>query len=289
MRPYDLILYALVIFGWSTSWYPLSLQVGVVAPEVSLVWRFGAATLVMFVITRLSGTRLTVPWREHLRLIILGMTLFSFNFAFFYYASLYAASGLLAVLLSTVSLVNVLMVAMLNRAAPSVSQVAAALTGITGLVLIFWPELEASDTATLAILFCTAGMLLFSFGNMLSSALQTAGIPVLTATSWGMLYGTIGLLVVSLLRGHAMIIDPGLTYMGSLVWLILISSVLTFYCYLSLIGRIGPGRAAYAAVVFPVFALLISARYEDYEWSVLALVGLVFVILGNVIMIRARD
>ena len=77
--------------------------------------------------------------------------------------------------------------------------------------------------------------------------------------------------------------------MGSLVWLILISSVLTFNCYLSLIGRIGPGRAVYAAVVFPVFALLISARYEDYEWSVLALVGLVFVILGNVIMIRARD
>ena len=289
MRPYDLILYALVIFGWSTSWYPLSLQVGVVAPEVSLVWRFGAATLVMFAITRLSGARLTVPWREHLRLIILGMTLFSFNFAFFYYASLYAASGLLAVLLSTVSLVNVLMVAMLNRAAPSASQLAAALTGIIGLALIFWPELEASDTATLAILLCTAGMLLFSFGNMLSSALQKAGIPVLTTTSWGMLYGTIGLLAVSLLRGHAMIIDPGLTYMGSLVWLILISSLLTFNCYLSLIGRIGPGRAAYAAVVFPVFALLISARYEDYEWSVLALVGLVFVILGNVIMIRARD
>ena len=30
MRPFELFLYAAVVFGWSTSWYPLSLQLGVV-------------------------------------------------------------------------------------------------------------------------------------------------------------------------------------------------------------------------------------------------------------------
>ena len=65
--------------------------------------------------------------------------------------------------------------------------------------------------------------------------------------------------------------------------------MLAFASYLSLIGRIGPGRAAYATVVFPVFALLISAVYEGYEWSVLALAGLALVMIGNLMMIRARD
>ena len=68
----------------------------------------------------------------------------------------------------------------------------------------------------------------------------------------------------------------------------MVSSVLAFASYLSLVGRIGPGRAAYATVIFPVFALLISALYEGYEWTWLALACLALVMAGNMIMIRAR-
>ena len=64
--------------------------------------------------------------------------------------------------------------------------------------------------------------------------------------------------------------------------------MLAFVSYLSLIGRIGPGRAAYATVIFPVFALLISANFEGFEWTWLALAGLALVMAGNMIMIRAR-
>jgi hypothetical protein len=35
MRPFELLLYGMVVFGWSTSWLPLKSQLGVVAPEVS--------------------------------------------------------------------------------------------------------------------------------------------------------------------------------------------------------------------------------------------------------------
>ena len=51
------------------------------------------------------------------------------------------------------------------------------------------------------------------------------------------------------------------SYLFSLAWLIRLFGD-DLACYLSLVGRIGPGRAAYATVVFPIFALLISARYE---------------------------
>lgn len=58
-----------------------------------------------------------------------------------------------------------------------------------------------------------------------------------------MVYGTAFLALVSLVRGHEFIIDPSLRHLGSLAWLIVISSVLAFASYLSLIGRIGPGAA----------------------------------------------
>ena len=289
MRPYEFFLYVAVIVGWSTSWYPLSLQLGVVAPEVSLVWRFSISGLMMFGICALSGIDLRFGRAEHGRFLMLGMALFSTNFALFYNASLYAASGLLAVMLSMASLINVGLAAVVNRRPPPLLQVVAALTGLAGLGLVFLPELQMSSTVLTSMAFGFAGTISFCIGNMMSSASQGRGIHVLASTSWGMIYGTGFMVLVALVRGHDFIIDPSVSYLGSLAWLIVVSSVMTFACYLSLIGRIGPGRAAYATVVFPIFALLISARYEGYEWTLPSLAGMGLVVVGNLMMIRARD
>ena len=36
---FDYVLYAAVVLLWGTSWIALHMQLGVVAPEVSLFWR----------------------------------------------------------------------------------------------------------------------------------------------------------------------------------------------------------------------------------------------------------
>ena len=289
MRPFEMFLYVAVVFGWSTSWYPLSLQLGVVAPEVSIFWRFLVSSLMMLAIAALCGIRLRFEPGEHLRFLFLGMALFSTNFALFYNSSLYLASGLLAVILSMSSLINVVLVAAINRRPPPLLQMVAAIVGLVGLGLIFAPEFKTLPTAGIAVAYGVLATFSFCIGNLLSSRSQQRGTPVLASTSWGMVYGTLFMGIIALLRGHPFIIDMSPSYLFSLAWLILVSSVMTFACYLSLVGRIGPGRAAYATVVFPIFALLISARYEGYEWSVAALAGLALVIIGNLIMIRARD
>jgi drug/metabolite transporter (DMT)-like permease len=103
-----------------------------------------------------------------------------------------------------------------------------------------------------------------------------------------MAYGACYLALFSFVSGYEFIIEPTQTYIFGLLWLALVSSVMTFAAYLSLLGRIGASRAGYATVIFPVFALLISTIFESYVWSGLALTGLALVIFGNVIMIRAR-
>ncbi|NCF49207.1 MAG: EamA family transporter [Bacteroidetes bacterium] len=289
MRPVDYLIYGIVLFGWSTSWYPLTLQLGVVAPEVSLTWRFTFATILMFVITRIDGHSFRFSWRYHLRFLCFGFSFFSCNFVLFYYGGMYAPSGLLAVVLSTSSLLNVLMVAGVSRKAPPRMQLGAAIVGLGGIALIFWPQLQMSPTALISLAFCFGGTLLFCVGNLISVANQRDGVPVLAAISWGMFYGTLCLVIISLARGHEFIIDPSPTYLGSLVWLTVMSSIVALYCYVRLIGSIGPVRAAYATVVFPVFALMISAQFEDFIWTSFALTGLGLVIAGNIMMIRALD
>jgi len=288
MKPFELLLYSMVVFGWSTSWLPLKWQLGVVAPEVSLLWRFVIAATVMVLITIYLRQSLMFHWRTHLRLALLGLCIFSTNFAFFYHGGKGVASGLLAVVFSSASLVNVLMTAVLGRSRPRIAHLLAAMVGLTGVVCLFWPELQLSNTALTSLALCLIGTLFFCSGNMVSAACQKRGIPVFASASWGMLYGACYLALVSFISNHEFTIEPTAKYVLGLVWLALVSSVMTFAAYLSLIGRVGPNRAGYATVIFPVFALLISTIFESYTWSSLAFIGLGLVICGNVIMLRAR-
>ena len=59
-----------------------------------------------------------------------------------------------------------------------------------------------------------------------------------------------------------------------------------FTAYLVLVGRLGPERAAYCTVLFPLVALAISSVVEDYRWTAPALVGLALVMAGNVLVFR---
>ena len=50
-----------------------------------------------------------------------------------------------------------------------------------------------------------------------------------------------------------------------------------------LVGRIGPDRAAYSTVLFPIVALSASTLFEGYHWTGLAFCGLALVLAGNLL------
>jgi len=288
MRSSDYLLYAVVIFGWSTSWLPLKWQLGVVSPEISLIWRFTIASALMTIITLVMGYPMKVKLKEHLKFLGLGLCLFSMNFNLFYHGGLYATSGLLAVVFSTASLVNIFLVSIISRTIPKLMMVIAAIMGFVGVGMIYTPQFEAGPEALTSLLLCLVGTLFFCTGNMISTASQKNGISVMTANSWGMFYGVIILTVISLIRGHEFEIEMTARYIGSLFWLAIFSSVLAFTAYLMLVGRIGSGKAGYATAIFPIGALLISTFYEDYSWSLMSAAGLALVVGGNIVMLRSK-
>ena len=130
------------------------------------------------------------------------------------------------------------------------------------------------------------GTLCFSAGNMLSSLQQKAGLKPLTTNAWGMLYGASMLAVYCALRGIPFEMEWNTRYIGSLLYLVIPGSVIGFTAYLTLVGRMGPERAAYCTVLFPLVALNVSAFAEGYQWTPPALAGLVLVMLGNVLVFR---
>ena len=70
-------------------------------------------------------------------------------------------------------------------------------------------------------------------------------------------------------------------YILSLLYLAIFGSAVAFGCYLALLRKIGSARAAFTAVLFPLVALLVSTLVEDYEWTVPAVIGIAFIVVGN--------
>jgi len=284
----DLGLYAATIFAWSTSWLALKWQVGVVDPQVSLVWRFSLAAALMLALCALTGRRLVFPWRFHLRFAGMGILLFSTNFLLFYYAAYGLVSGLLSVIFSTASVTNILMNTLVLRRPLRPRVAFGAALGVTGIACLFWPEISAQSLGGPALAglgLGIAGTLCFSAGNMISASNQKLGIPVFSANAIGMVYGALNCLVISLVAGSEFIVEPTWRYAGSLIWLVCFSTVLAFYVYLTLLGRIGADRAGYATVIFPVFALIISTFVEGYQWTALSFIGLTLVAVGNIVIL----
>ncbi len=126
---------------------------------------------------------------------------------------------------------------------------------------------------------------------MMSSVIQRTASD-LSATAWGMFYGTAWLTLIALATGARFAIEATAPYLISLVWLAAGSSVAAFLAYLTLLKRIGAGRAGFATVLFPVVALVISSVFEDYRWSLASFIGVALVAAGNVAVLgfshRAR-
>ena len=162
----------------------------------------------------------------------------------------------------------------------------AAIMGVGGVIVIFWPEVksfELTDAGTVGLLFSLAGGLSFSIGSVFNARNQAHGFPLLATTAWGMVYGASALTLFSLVMRLPFRFETTVPYIGSLLFLALIASVVAFACYLNLVVRIGPGRAAYATVLFPVVALAVSTVMENYQWSLLAAGGMILVLAGNLL------
>ena len=85
------------------------------------------------------------------------------------------------------------------------------------------------------------------------------------------------------------VIDTRPGYIGGVLYLSIIGSVVTFPLYFRLMRDIGPGKAAYTGVVIPVVAMVLSTIFEGYVWSMLALAGGVLVMVGLVVAMQTRN
>jgi len=123
----DIAAVAICALAWGTTWFTITLQLGVVDPVVSLVYRFTLAALVLgsWALLRREPVRLNAP--QHAAAAGVGLFMFAADYALTYVAELRIVSGLVALIFATLAFVNlVIFRVLLGQRAPRHAWVAAA-------------------------------------------------------------------------------------------------------------------------------------------------------------------
>ena len=284
-------LYGSTVIIWGTTWLAIKFQLGSVDPMVSVLYRFMAAALTLFLYCKLRGLRMRFSLKDHIFMALQGLVLFSVNYWLIYLAEVHVTSGLVAVIFSGIVFMNMINGAVLLGSPIRSNVLLGGTIGVLGIVLVFWPQLisfSLSDKGALGLVLSVVSTFMASLGNIISARHQQNNLPVIQTNAYGMVYGAAIIGAISLISGKTFSFEMSLAYVGSLFYLSLFGTVIAFGCYLKLIGKIGADRAAYATMLFPIVALGISTVYEGYQWAPNNIIGMAVVLVGNWLVLSKR-
>ena len=172
---------------------------------------------------------------------------------------------------------------------PKIMTLVGGFIGTLGLLFIFYDEIinfEFSKGTSIGILLGVLATYFASIGNLISEYTSKIKLNVIAVTGYGMLYGSITLLIYLLVTGIELNFDFSYRYVFSLLYLAIFGSVFGFILYLSVIKNIGANDAAYIAIIMPLIALIISTIFEGLEWDLNLYVGAILVLFGNILILK---
>jgi drug/metabolite transporter (DMT)-like permease len=276
---------------WGTTWHAIKLQLGQVDPLISVIYRFGLASALLFVWSALRRERINLSRSQHAAALGVGICIFAVDYACVYNAETRVASAVVAIMFGATALLNLSAFQLLQGQRAARAAWLGASLGASGVALLSWGELLRSgfDTRTyqglgLALIgvFGTVG------GNLFAVRGERAASPLSASTAWSMAYGAAALIIYALLSGRRWSFEATPHYVGSLLYLAVLGSVVAFLLYFSIGRRRGYTLASYISALTPLIAMLMSSLFEGKSWAPMAFVGVTLVVLGQWLLLRAR-
>ena len=284
-----IFLFIATLLCWGPTWYVIKFQLGTVDPMVSVFYRFFLASLIIILACVIKKLPLKFSLKEHFYIAVLGILLFNVNYVIFYLSTQYLISGFVALCFSSILFMNVINNIIFHKNLPNIKTILGGAIGTMGLIFIFFDEISNftfSNMTSYGIFLGIIATYFASLGNLVSAHTSKINLPVVPVTGYGMLYGSVTLLIYLLVVGIDLNFDFSYRYIISLLYLSIFGSVFGFILYLSIIKNIGANDAAYVAIIMPLIALIISTIFEGLIWDMNLYIGAFLVLFGNILILK---
>ncbi|WP_404341575.1 DMT family transporter [Pseudoalteromonas mariniglutinosa] len=281
-------LYIVTVLIWGSTWLAIEFQLGYVAVEVSLFYRFAIAAALMWLFVLSKKLPMQYSGKDHGFFVLLALCNFGLNYLVLYWAQNYLSSAMASIAFSMLLLMNIINTRLFFGKPIAKRIYVGAVLGVFGIASLFWPQIkqfDLSNGALVGLLLALCGTFVASLGNMVSVRNSQREIGVLQGNAWGMLYSAVGLAAYVMLSDAEFTVSAPTSYWLSLFYLAIFGTVIAFACYFALLKNIGPERASYVIVLFPLVAVALSTLFEDFTWQANTFIGFSLVLMGNAIVL----
>ena len=284
------LLFAIASLIWGSTFYAITLQLGEVAPAVSVAYRFGLASAALFGWCLLRGQSLRLPRAAARWVLLQGFFTFALSYVCTYTSEQYLVSALVAVLFALMVFWNPLCSRIAFGTPITWRTWAAGMVAITGVTMLFfhaitnaWSDIVRGGAGTFlfGLALALTATIASSAGNVVVSKIREQSSNLFLTMAWSMFAGTVMVVLWALVTGQHFTLPHAVRYWAGLLYLSLFGSVIAFAAYFTLINRIGSQKAVYIGVVTPVISLLLSIRLEHYRPGPLEFLGM-FLCLASV-------
>ena len=242
---------------WGTTWAAIRVGLTGIPPFTSLALRFAAGSLMLLVVAKAMKVPLGAQPHEKILWLVNGTLLFSISFGVVYWSEQYIPSGLASILFATFPiLVTILAHFVLPGEPLSLRTGLGAFVAFAGIVVIFSEDLVKIGGPKAGI--AAAAFLLSPLVSSLSSVV---------VKKWGATVPPISLAAVPM--GVAAVVMGGMALIferhrnvawtaksvGSLAYLAIFGSAITFTVYYWLLRHVRASRVALIAYATPVLAV----------------------------------
>ena len=278
---------------WGSTWLIITFQLDEVPPLVSVVYRFALASVILLIFASFKKKSFNFSRYEHSLIFLQGILLFGFNYWLTYLGITKINSSLAAILSTSILYFNVAFARLILKDAIKNEVLVGGAIGVFGILMIFLPKIildqesgvpndNQSDMLS-GILLVLLASIFASLGNIVSTKTQRLKIPIIQANALGMGYASIMLAIIAVGLDLGFSFEFTTKYIASLIYLSVFGSILAFGAFLTLLGRIGPDKAGYISLVYPVIALVFSSLFENYQWDLLGILGVIVILIGNAV------
>lgn len=283
-------MFAILTIVWGTTWAAIRVGLSGIPPFTSVAIRFAIATVILLAIARVMNVRLGAQPHEKTLWLVNGALFFSVSYGVVYWSEQYVPSGLASILFATFPILVTLFAHVFLPGEPlRLGATLGALTAFAGVVVIFSEDLAKIGGPRTA--FAAALFMLSPLVSSLSSVLVKkwgAAIHPISLAAMPMAVATVVMTIMALLfERHRPIVWTAAS-IGSLAYLAVCGSAVTFTLYYWLLRHVRAGRVALLAYATPVIAVITGVLFLHEPLTSRFVAGGALVIAGVAVTARSR-
>jgi drug/metabolite transporter (DMT)-like permease len=250
---------------WGGTYLAMRYGVEVLPPFILASARYLIAGPIMLALSAIFGVKMWPTRQEWGRLTIIGVLMLGCGNTSVMWAEQYIPSGLAALLVASIPLYAALIEAALPRGEGLRLQGWVGIfVGFAGTAFLLWPKLRSglhSDSREIIAAAVTlAGTLCWTAASVISRR-STIRIGGAASAGWQMVIGGVFNLGLMLVSGAYHGAQWGMKAWGSIFYLVVFGSLITYTAYIYLLDNVAVSKVATYAYINPVIAVILGVIF----------------------------